>query len=102
MIRVMFSPKNILLANSSEPNLPNYPSITNNSGNTLLYIIIFGLFCFIIFCFSIFLPIVITSCHVNQLDIVHQWDRRIKPTENNGIIKSESTTDEGLDLVILT
>ena len=98
----MFYPKNTLLANSSEPNLPNYPTMTNNSGNTLLYIIIFGLFCFIIFCFSIFLPIVITRCHVNQLDKVHQWDRRVKPMKNNGIIKSESTTDEGIDLVILT
>ena len=96
----MFYPKNTLLTNGSEPNLPNYPPITNNSGNTLLYIL-FGSFCFIIFFLSIFLPIVITSCHVNQLDKVHQWDRRVKPTKNNVIIKSESTTDEGIDLDIL-
>ena len=102
MISIMFYQKNTLLANSSEPNLPNYPSITNNSGNTLLHIIIFGSFCFIIFCFSIFLPIVIRRCHVNQLDKVHQWDTRVKPTKNNGIINSESTTDEGIDLTILT
>ena len=102
MISIMFYQKNTLLANSSEPNLPNYPTITNNSGNTLHHIIIFGSFCFIIFCLSIFLPIVITTRHFNQLDKVHQWDRRVKPMKNNGIINSESTTNEGIDLVILT